>query len=517
MTGAQSGAADASPAIHRGMVTVVAMMATTVVLTDQTIAAIALPHMQGGLSTSQDQISWVMTTYFMAQAITMASTGWITGRIGRKRTYLGSLIGFTICAILSGSATSLPEILIYRALQGVFSAPVIPISQALMLDSYPPEKHGKAIAIWGVGVVFAPVMSPMLGGWLTEDYGWQWVFYLSVPFAAFSVIAGAAAIRETTLDLERRFDWTGFIALGLALSAFQLMLDRGELKGWFDSPEIIIEAVLVGLGLYLFVAHSLTADHPFISPALFRDRNMVLGLFFMLLLGIFVLSMNVLLPLFLQNIRGFPVLTAGLIMAPRGLGSMMSLALAGWLVKHFDSRLIIAAGFGSVAYSSWLLSTFTLDVGIWDFVFAVYFNGFGVGLIWVPLTALSFETLAPRYRTEGSTLTSLFRVYGAGIGISIMVSVLSRTSAITHSQLSENITPYNRLMQTPFLPEHWDLGTAVGRLALDGEIARQAATIGFLNDFYLLFIGAALSMPLVMLLRTSGPASKRAAAAAAAE
>ncbi len=495
---------------NRVMITVVAMMATTVVLTDQTIAAIALPHMQGGLSASQDQISWVMTTYFMAQAVTMAATGWLAGRVGRKRVYVLSLVGFAVCAILSGSAESLPEILVYRALQGMFSAPVIPISQALMLNSYPPEQHGKALSIWGVGVIFAPVASPVIGGWLTEDYGWEWVFLVSVPFAVFTVIAGISAIRETPRNLERRFDWAGFVAVGLALAALQLMLDRGTSEGWFDSGEIVIEFLVVIAGFYFFVVHSFTTDHPFISPAIFRDRNMVLGLFFMLILGIFVLSMNVVVPLFLQNLRGYPVLTAGLIMAPRGLGSMASLALAGWLMRWFDSRLVIAFGFANVAFSAYLFSTFTLDVGVMEFVIAIFFNGAGVGLIFVPLTTIAFITLPGHLRTEGSTLTSLFRVYGAGIGISVMVSVLSRTSVVAHAELTEAVNLYNPLMRAPYLPDHWNIMTETGRMALEHEISRQASSIGFLNDFNLLFYGALLSIPLLLLLRTRGPGKNKA-------
>ena len=269
-------AADApGAAANRALVTVSVMMATTVVLTDQTIAAIALPHMQGGLSSNQNQIAWVMTTYFMAQAVTTACTGWIAGRIGRKRTYLIALAGFATCSMLSGSATSLPEILVYRAMQGMFSAPVIPISQALMLDSYPRERHGTALAIWGVGVMFAPVISPMVGGWLTDSYGWAWIFYVSVPFAAIAIGFGWAFLRETPIDRERRFDWFGFTALAMALAAFQLMLDRGEFKGWFDDGEIVLEATVVALGFYLFIVHSATTKNPFVSPAILRDRKSV--------------------------------------------------------------------------------------------------------------------------------------------------------------------------------------------------------------------------------------------------
>ena len=498
-------AGGAGATTNRALVTVSVIMATTVVLTDQTIAAIALPHMQGGLSSNQDQIAWVMTTYFMAQAVTTACTGWIAGRIGRKRTFIIALIGFAACSMLSGGATSLPEILLYRAMQGMFSAPVIPISQAIMLDSYPRERHGFALAIWGVGVMFAPVISPVIGGWMTDAYGWAWIFYVSVPFAGLAVGLAWSAIHETHTAQTRRFDWFGFTALAMALAALQLMLDRGEFKGWFSDSEIVLEAMIVALGTYIFVAHSVTTRNPFISRAILGDRNVVVGCAFMLVLGICVLSMNVILPMFLQGLRGYPVLTAGLIMAPRGAGTLISLIIAGWLVKWIDGRWVIAFGFGCVAYSAHEFSNFTMDVSIGAFVFATMFNGMGIGLIFVPLTTITFETLPIQYRTEASTLTSLFRNYGSGVGISVMVSILSRTSTSSHAVMTEHITPYRDAMQAPFLPEHWSLSSPGGRVELEIEIARQAEAIGFLNDFNALMIGAALSIPLVLLLKTTGP------------
>ena len=322
---------ERSEAFKRNMVTASVMMATTVVIIDMTIATIALPHMQGGLSASQDQVSWVMTTYFMMQAITMSATGWLAGRFGRKKLYIFSLIGFAICSVLSGNATSIEEIMIYRGLQGMFSAPVVPISQALMLDSYPRERHAQAMSIWGMGVMFAPVMGPVIGGWLTDEYSWRWVFYVSMPFSLLGILGAIFFIRETPKNLERRFDIFGFIALAIALAATQFMLDRGEGEGWFGSDLIVATAVIIGLALYLFVAHSTTTKNPFITPAILTDRNYMLGLFFMFLLGILVLSMNVIMPLFLQNARGYPILTAALVMMPRGLGSLFGLILAGKL------------------------------------------------------------------------------------------------------------------------------------------------------------------------------------------
>ena len=499
------------PNINRHMITASVMMATTVVIMDMTIATIALPHMQGGLGANQDQISWVMTTYFMAQAITMAATGFLAGRIGRKRLFLISLFGFAFCSILSGNASSIEEILIYRALQGMFSAPVIPISQALMLDSYPRRLHGKALALWGTGVMVAPVMGPVIGGWLTDEYSWRWVFYVSMPFAVIGIAGTLLFIRETPLDLERRFDWFGFMTIGIALAATQFLFDRGEIEGWFDSRVIVVTAAIVALSFYLFVVHSATTDTPFIDRRILADRNYALGLVLMFLLGVLVLSLNVIMPLFLQNLRGMPVLTAAMIMMPRGLGTLCGLVLAGRLANAMDPRLQIALGFVSTAYSAWLFSTFTTDVGIWLLVLAAFSNGIGIGLIFVPLTTVAFWTLPVSLRTEASTLTSLMRNYGSGIGVSIVVGVLSRTHSNASAFLAERANPYSDIVDAPWFPERWNLGTTEGLSALGAEVSRQAMAIGFINDFHLITIGALVSIPLVLLLArgTDPPAAGR--------
>lgn len=507
---AAAAAAPGTDGLNRAMVTASVMMATTVIIMDMSIASIALPHMQGGLSANQDQISWVMTIYFMMQGITMSATGWLAGRIGRKRLYIGTLIGFTICSMLSGSADSIPEIMVYRGLQGMFSAPVVPISQALMLDSYPRERHAQALAIWGMGVMFAPVMGPVIGGWLTDEYSWRWVFYVSSPFATLGIMGAIAFIRETPKNRERRFDWFGFICLGLTLAGIQFMLDRGEIEGWFDSDFILGIGAVIGLAFYMFIAHSLTTDNPFITRAIFADRNFVLGLIFMFLLGVLVLSMNVIMPLFLQNSRGLPILTAALVMMPRGLGTLCGLWFAGKASNLVDPRAVIIFGFTSVACSAWLLASFTADVGVWDFAAAAFFNGFGVGAIWVPLTTVSFWTLPGHLRTEASTLTSLFRNYGSGIGISVVISVLARSRATTHAYLAERASPYAEAMKEPWLPSQWDIFTHDGLLALQGEVSRQALAIGFLNDFNLIFYGAICSIPLVLLM-VRGRAARAAA------
>jgi len=500
---AASAASGGDDLLNRRMITASVMMATTVVILDMTIATIALPHMQGGLGATQDQISWVMTTYFMMQAITMSATGWLAGRLGRKRLFIGALAGFAVFSILSGNATSLEEILIFRSLQGMFSAPIIPISQALMLDSYPRERHAQAMSIWGMGVMLAPVMGPVVGGWLTDEYSWRWVFYLSMPFSVLGILGALLFIRESPKNLDRKFDVFGFTMLALALAGTQFLLDRGESEGWFGSDLIIVTAAIAILSLYMFVVHSATTKNPFISTGMIKDRNFMIGLGFMFLLGVLVLSMNVLMPLFLQNLRGFPILTAAMVMMPRGLGSLFGLILAGKLSGRMDPRTQIALGFASTAYSAYLFSTFTPDVGIWAFIFAAFFNGIGIGMIFVPLTAVSFWTLPVSLRTEASTFTSLMRNYGSGIGVSIVMTVLSRTQSTSHAYMAERINPYSEAMQAPWLPEQWDILTNDGLAMLNVEVNRQALALGFLNDFTLIMVGALISVPLVFLLARS--------------
>ncbi len=490
-----------APRVNVPMATISIMLSTTVVIMDINIAGIALPSMQGSLSASQDQISWVMTTYFMAQGVTMAATGWLAGRIGRKRLYMGALIGFALCAVMSGNATTLEEIIIWRGLQGMFSAPVVPISQALILDHYPRERHPFAISLWGSGVMIAPVLGPVLGGYITEEYSWRWVFYLSLPFAVLGVAGTMIFIREIPRNLERRFDWLGFFCLAVMLACLQFTLDRGESEGWFDSDLIILMTAIIALSLYLFVVHSMTTDNPFISVGILTNRNFMIGMIFMFLLGVLVMSINVIMPLFLQNVREFPVVTAGFTMLPRGLGTMFALILAGRLSgRVLDPRLVIWIGFMCVAYSAWTLSNSTTDVGYATFAIAGFFNGAGIGLIYVPLTTVSFWTLPVQYRTEASTLSSLFRNYGSGIGVSIVISLLSRSQKETHAYLTERISPFNEVLQAPWLPEYWSIDTVQGLAALETEITRQALSIGFLNDFNLILVGAFLSMPLILLL-----------------
>ncbi|MGD9788834.1 MAG: DHA2 family efflux MFS transporter permease subunit, partial [Sulfuricellaceae bacterium] len=402
---------------HRGMITLSVMLATIMQALDTTIANVALPHMQGSMGATQDQISWVLTSYIVAAAIFMPLTGFLSDRLGRKRVFMASVVGFTLASMLCGAAQSLGQIVLFRLLQGVFGASLVPLSQAVLLDTYPREKHGSAMAMWGVGVMVGPILGPSLGGWLTEYYNWRWVFYINLPFGLLAWLGLAAYVHETPINRSRPFDLLGFALLSLGIGALQMMLDRGESLDWFASREVVMEAMLAGLAFYLFVAHIFTHSHAFLEPELFRDRNFSVGLLFIFIVGVILLATMALLPPFMQNLMGYPVLDVGYLLAPRGVGTMIAMITVGKLSGKVDPRYKIFLGLILTTLSLWEMTRFTTDVSGWDIVRTGIIQGLGLGFIFVPLSTITFSTLAPRYRNEGTALFSLMRNIGSSIGI----------------------------------------------------------------------------------------------------
>ncbi|BAN48372.1 DHA2 family efflux MFS transporter permease subunit [Metapseudomonas resinovorans] len=488
-------------ASKRWLITVSVMLATIMQALDTTIANVALPHMQGSMGTTQDQISWVLTSYIVAAAICMPLTGFIAARFGRKRLFMWSIVGFTIASMLCGAAQSLEQIVLFRLLQGVFGASLVPLSQAVLLDTYPKEQHGSAMAIWGVGVMVGPILGPSLGGWLTEYYNWRWVFYINLPFGLLAWFGLASFLKETPIEHERRFDLAGFALLALAIGAFQLMLDRGESQDWFQSGEILIEGALAALGLYLFVVHVLTHRHPFIDPAMFRDRNLSVGLIFIFMLGIMLFATMTLLPPFMQNLMGYPVIDVGNLIAPRGLGTMAAMLLVGRLINRFDPRAMIGLGLLLTALSLWEMTGFTAEIGSAAIVRSGLVQGFGLGLIFVPLSTLTFSTLAPRYRNEGAALFSLMRNVGSGIGISLVISYLAQRTQINHAVFSDLMTPFNQALTQATESGALNISSPAGLVALNAEVTRQATVLAYLQDFRLMMFVTLASLPLLLLLR----------------
>lgn len=491
-----------APAVapHRGFITLSVMLASIMQALDNTIANVALPHIQGSLSTTQDQMTWVLTSYIIAAAIMTPLSGWLAGQIGRRRVFLTSIVGFTVASALCGLAQSLPQIVIARLFQGLCGAALIPMSQAVLLDINPPEKHARAMALWVMGVVLGPILGPVLGGWLTENYNWRWVFYINVPFGVLSFLGILSFMPETPMR-RSRFDFFGFATLSLAIGAFQLMLDRGQLKDWFSSTEIWVEAVLAGLGLYLFIVHMLTTKRtPFVSPAMFKDRNFLTGNVFIFIVGVVLFATLALLPPLLQELLGYPVILTGLVTAPRGVGTLVAMFLVGRIMGKVDTRLIIAGGFVLTAYSLWQMTGFYLQMDSSQVVWSGLTQGLGTGFVYVPLAAVTFATLSPQYRNEGTAMFSLVRNVGSSVGISVVETLLTRNTQIMHARLAEQITPYGSdgLHALP----HAALSTTSGLARLNELVSGQAAMIAYNDDFKLMMVLTLCAIPLIALLKT---------------
>ncbi len=484
---------------HRGAITLCVMLATIMQALDTTIANVALPYMQSSLSASQDQINLVLTSYIVTAAIMMPATGWLAARWGRKNFFLLSVAGFTATSVLCGMATSLEEMVLFRLLQGTFGAPLVPLSQAVLLDEYPKKQHGSAMALWGVGVMVGPILGPTLGGWLTEYYNWRWVFYINLPVGVLTLLGLFAYMKRTESTPGLFFDWFGFLTLALAIGSFQMMLDRGEQLEWFDSPEIMIEAACAGLAAYLFVVHNLTAERTFLDLRLFRDRNFVTGIIFIFVIGVILLATLALLAPFLQTLLGYPVLDAGILLAPRGIGTMVAMILVGRLLARVDARWMVALGLILTALALWKMSQFSLDVTRSMLVTTGIIQGLGLGFIFIPMSVITFSSLPHDLRTSGTALFSLSRNIGSSIGISVMIFLLGQNTHKVHASLSEYIQPFREPMQ--HLPAMLDPGAATGRAMLDALVTKQAALIAFLGDFYIMFLIALATLPLVLLMR----------------
>ena len=498
------------PAVpHRAIVSVCSMIATLMQALDNTIANVALPYMQGTLSTTLDQITWVLTSYVIAAAIMTAPVGWLAARFGLKNLFLACLGGFTVTSMLCGLAESLPQMVVFRLLQGMFGAALVPLSQSTMFDLYPIQQRGSAMALWGMGVMVGPILGPTLGGYLTDIYNWRWVFYINLPFGILAIAGLWLFMKDTRANAELRFDWTGFAVFGLGIGAFQLMLDRGEQKDWFGSTEIIAELVLALLGFYLFVVHLFTAEKPFITPRIFRDTNFVAGILVMFSVGSVLLSSSALLAPYLQTLGGYSVSEAGLLMVPRGVGTMVAMMIAGRLANRVDPRLLMFVGIAMLAGSFWEMTGWTPDISPWSMSVTTTIQGFGLGFVFIPLQVVAFTTLPAELRTEGTALFSLMRNIGGAIGISIMSFLLAQNTQVMHARLAENVTPFNRMLQTGGAHLFWNSATHRGLDALNLEITRQASIIAYANDFKLMLI---ISLPAALMLlfmrrpRTGPPA-----------
>ena len=485
---------------HLVLLTACTMLATIMQALDTTIANVALPYMQGSLSASIDQINWVLTSYIVAAAIATPVTGFLEARFGRKRLFLVAVAGFTAASVLCGIAQTLPEMVMFRLVQGLFGASLVPLSQAVLLDSYPKEKHGQAMAMWGVGVMVGPILGPTLGGWLTEVYDWRWVFYINVPIGILTFVGLSAYLSETPTK-KGSFDWFGFAMLSIAIGSFQMMLDRGEQLDWFSSTEIVVEGVVAALAFYLFLVQTFTAKSPFIDPHIFKDRNFTIGLCFIFVVGIILLASLALITPYLQNLMGYPVLTAGLVLAPRGMGTMVAMMIVGRIINRVDARVLLAAGLLLTAEVLWEMTYFTPDVSQWTLVRTGVLQGMGLGFMFVPLSTITFSTLPGMFRTQGTALYSLMRNIGSSIGISLVIFLLTRNTQIVHAELAGYVTPFNDALGALGPAQFWSRATTVGLAALDAEVTKQASIVAYADDFKLMMLVALVALPLIFLLR----------------
>lgn len=484
----------------RGLLTVGVMGAMVMQILDTTIANVALPHMQTSLGATVDTVSWVLTSYIVATAIALPATGWLSDRLGSRNLFLIAVGGFVISSMLCGVATSLTGMVVFRVFQGVFAAFINPLSQTAMLDINPPERAAKAMSVWGMGVMVGPIMGPVIGGFLTENYNWRWVFYVNVPvgIAVFALLWFLLPSRPTA---RRRFDVAGFAYVGVAVAAFQLMLDRGQTEDWFSSWEIILEGMIAASATWLAVVHLATAERPLFSRHLFHNRNLVTGMFFMVVVGISTMAPMALLPPMLQQLFGYPVIDTGIMMAPRGVGVLFTMFLAGQLMGKIDTRLMIVAGLLVFALSLRMMANYSLEMDFWPVITTGFIQGLGMGLVFMPLNAVAFATLDGQYRTEGASLLNLMRSIGQSAGISMVTVLLARNIQTSHSDLASHVT---RGVVPGFdvtALSRYGVAADTALSVVDGMVNKQAAMIAYLDDFYLMAWISVAVVPLVFLLR----------------
>jgi MFS transporter, DHA2 family, multidrug resistance protein len=494
--------------LNRPMITLSIMLATIMQTLDSTIANVALPHMQGTLSASQDQIAWVLTAYIVAAAIATPLTGWLVDRFGQKNIFLVSIGGFTVASVLCGMSNSLAEIVAARLLQGVFGAALVPLSQVVLLDINPKEKQGSAMAVWGVGVMVGPILGPTLGGWLTDSYNWRWVFFINVPIGLLAIYGVWQYIRPVPGPRRTRFDVFGFATLSLAIGALQLLLDRGQQNDWFSSTETWIEAIALVVMTTYFVAHTAMtpADKSFVDFRLFKNQNFVSGVLFIFIVGLVLYATRALIPTMLETLLNYPVATTGLVTAPSGAGTMISMLIVGRLIGKIDLRLMLFVGFTVTAVSLWQMAHYSLQLSQGDIIWPGVIQGIGMGWVFVPLSAATFATLSPAMRAQGTALFSLVRNIGSSIGISLVQTLLVRNTVIAHSSLAERVTYSNPAWHDPAIARAYDLSTMSGVAFLDSSVTQQAAMIAYIDDFWLMLFLTLAVTPLLLLIR---PPSQR--------
>lgn len=501
-------AAEPARIANRGAITACVILAVIMQALDTTIANIALPHIQGSVAASQDQINWVLTSYIVAAAIMTPPSGFLAARFGRKRLLLVSIIGFVIASMLCGMAQSLVQIVGFRLMQGVFGAALVPLAQSIMLDIYTPEERGGAMAVFGVAVMVGPVLGPVIGGWLTDHISWRWIFYINLPIGLVAMLGVMAFVTETRSNAAAKLDWLGFGMLSIAIGALQVLLDRGEQLDWFSSGEIQLEALICAAAFYVFLVHTFTSRDSFVKPRLFVDRNFAVGVVLISAVGLSYYAAMALMTPYLQSLMGYPVVTAGLVMGPRGIGTMVCMFLVGRLVGKVDTRILLLTGFGLTAWSLYDMTGWTPDVSQWQIVVTGFVQGAGLGFLFVPLTTVTFQTLDASLRGEGTGLYNLSRNIGSSVGISMTAALLSQNIQANHAEIAAHVTPFNPALQAMAQAKIVDPTSATGQAMLDAMVTQQATIIAYIDDFKLMMLLTLAAMPLVFLLKKAAQPAK---------
>ncbi|HEX3918830.1 MAG TPA: MDR family MFS transporter [Caulobacteraceae bacterium] len=485
---------------NRAPITVALMLATLMNTLDSTIANVALPHMQGSLSASQDQIVWVLTSYILATAIMTPLSGWLSLKIGRKPMFLVSIASFTLASMACGVAQNLPEIVICRLLQGLAGASLMPLSQTTMLDIFPLKQIPQVMSIWSAVVIMGPIIGPALGGWLTENFSWRWVFYINVPIGFLAFLGVYIFMSNDGGGKERPFDFLGFGALVCFVASFQLMADRGPDKDWFSSSEIWIEAIIAAIGFYVFILQTITAKHPFFHRDLAKDRNFVTCTLFGLFVGALLFSTTALLPSFMQNLLGYSALQSGYASMPRGAGSLIAFLAVPFLMNRVGARPVLMMGLLLSMLALWQMAQFDLEMTSAPIMISGFVQGLGTGLLFAPLNTLAYATLNPVHRTEGTIVNTMARSLGSSLGISLIQATLTHNAATAHASLTDRIITGDPVVNAA-LPTGMSLSTDAGLQALNGVVTQQATMISYDTIFAWMTIGIIFLAPLLLFMR----------------
>jgi DHA2 family multidrug resistance protein len=488
------------------------MFGTFMEVLDTTVVNVSLPHIAGSLSASIDEATWVLTSYLVANAIILPITGWLSSRFGRKNLLMASVVGFTTSSFLCGLAPTLPLLVFFRILQGAAGGCLQPLSQAVLLEAFPAEERGKAMGFWGLGIVVAPVMGPVLGGWLTDNYSWRWVFYINIPVGIASILMTMRYVFDPPYlkRMKGIVDYWGIGLLVLWVGGLQVVLDKGQQEDWFASPFIRTFTIVAVLSLIAFLAREFITRHPVVNLRVFRYRTYAAGVFLMTIVGFVLYGSLVLLPLWLQTLLGYPSLQAGMALAPRGLGSMLGMPIVGSLVGKFDPRRILAMGLAVGAFTLFEFSRLNLQAGYWDFFWPQFAQGFALSMLFVPLTTITMSPIAREGMGNATSLFNLMRNIGGSVGIAMVTTLDTRFTQKYVNRLVENVTPFdpNAMQLLDQFRLMWQ-GTGSGPGLADqqslasmfGLVQRQAAMLAFVELFRALALIFLLMIPLLLIMK----------------